>query len=483
MLFSSAIFLFSFLPITIILYYLFRGTWRNVFLLIASLIFFAWGGVSYSLLLISSILINYLFGLLIHNSLSKKRAKMYLTMGVSANLLMLALFKYTGFFLENFNNILAWINLPPFPVPMIILPIGISFYTFQALSYLIDLYRKETEVQKNILRLGLYISLFPQLIAGPIVRYHDIATQLERRVSSFKKFSYGIKRFLSGLAKKVLIANSFAVVADHYFGINPLELSTTMAWMGIIAYTFQIYFDFSGYSDMAIGLGAIFGFRIPENFNFPYTATSIRDFWRRWHISLSTWFRDYLYIPLGGSRASIRRTYLNLFIVFFLTGLWHGSSWNFIIWGMIHGFFMVLERIGFSKILSRTWKPLQYLYTLLIVVMAWVFFRADDYQHALNYFAVLAGYGKSETYIYEIHQYLNLEMYTITLIAIIASINAFRKPIELINRKTIQLPYSLRIAIVSFKALVTNVYFLGILILCSIYLLAETYNPFIYFRF
>ncbi len=483
MLFSSAIFLFAFLPATLFMYYLLRQTARNVFLLLASLVFFAWGGVSYSLLLITSIILNYSFGLLIHKKANSPAAKTYLITGITLNLLMLAVFKYAGFFIENINDLFNITGIPPMPVPKIILPIGISFYTFQSLSYLIDLYRKETAVQKNILRLGLYISLFPQLIAGPIVRYHDIAAQLQERRLSFNKFSYGVQRFLTGLAKKVLIANSFAVVADHYFGLNPAELSTTMAWMGVVAYTFQIYFDFSGYSDMAIGLGAMFGFRIPENFNFPYAAISIREFWRRWHISLSTWFRDYLYIPLGGSRVTVKRTYMNLLIVFFLTGLWHGASWTFILWGMIHGLFMVIERLGFEKTLRNTWKPLQHIYTLFIVMMAWVLFRADDFQHAWQYYGALMGMTNPASSLYEISQYLNPEMLLVTIIAIFASFNGFNPALHWIEKRSAGLPDQLKILFEGGKVLFTNVYFIALLLLSAMYLIAETYNPFIYFRF
>ncbi|MCB2220381.1 MAG: MBOAT family protein [Bacteroidetes bacterium] len=483
MLFSSAIFLFSFLPIVIIGYYLLRGTWRNVFLLISSLVFFAWGGVSYSLLLILSIITNYIFGLLINKNKNNHRARIYLIIGIVLNLMMLGIFKYAGFIAENINQLFEVAGIPPMPNPKILLPIGISFYTFQSLSYLVDLYRKETDVQRNILRLGLYISLFPQLIAGPIVRYHDIASQLQQRITSFEKFSYGVQRFLTGLAKKVLIANSFAVIADQYFAFNPTELSMTMAWMGIIAYTFQIYFDFSGYSDMAIGLGAIFGFRIPENFNYPYASRSIREFWRRWHISLSTWFRDYLYVPMGGNRISVKRTYFNLLIVFFLTGLWHGASWNFIVWGLIHGLFMVIERLGWEKFLHKTWKPLQHIYTLFIVIMAWVLFRADNFDHAWQYYGALFGQTVPQYGLYEISQYLNPELYLITVIAVIASVNGFGLFAKFIKLNLNKISDRLVIYIEAGKALLTNLYFVGLLVLCAMYLIAETYNPFIYFRF
>jgi alginate O-acetyltransferase complex protein AlgI len=449
----------------------------------ASLVFFAWGGVSYSLLLIVSIVINYFFGLLINKHKSNHKARIFLITGIVSNLLMLGIFKYAGFLTENINQLFEVAGIPPMPHPKILLPIGISFYTFQSLSYLVDLYRKETDVQRNILRLGLYISLFPQLIAGPIVRYHDIASQLQERITSFEKFSYGVQRFLTGLAKKVLIANSFAVIADQYFAFDPAELSMTMAWMGIMAYTFQIYFDFSGYSDMAIGLGAIFGFRIPENFHYPYASRSIREFWRRWHISLSTWFRDYLYVPLGGNRVSVKRTYINLLIVFFLTGLWHGASWNFIVWGLLHGLFMVVERLGWEQFLRNIWRPLQHIYTLFIVIMAWVLFRADDFGHAWQYYGALFGQNVPQYGLYEISQYLNPELYLVTAIAVIASVNGFGFLEKSVSIKFKKIPSPAMVYMEAGKALTINLYFIGLLFLCAMYLIAETYNPFIYFRF
>lgn len=323
MLFSSPIFLFLFLPITILLFYISYGKLKNSVLLLASLVFYAWGGVSYSSILIISILANYLFGLLIS---TEKHTKLILGLGVGVNLLILMIFKYADFFVMNLNELFTNLHLEPIKQPNILLPIGISFFTFQAISYLVDIYRKEVVYQKNIINLALYISLFPQLIAGPIVRYHDIANQLIKRSFSINKFGEGVERFIIGLSKKGLLANNFAIVADEIMGSDFTDISTPTAWVGIVSYAFQIYFDFSGYSDMAIGLGKMFGFTFLENFNFPYISKSIKEFWRRWHISLSTWFKDYLYIPLGGNRVSNTRVYVNLLIVFTLTGLWHGAS-------------------------------------------------------------------------------------------------------------------------------------------------------------
>lgn len=483
MLFSSAIFLFTFLPAVILLYYLIPRTWQNTFLFIASLVFFAWGGVSYSLLLIISIILNYFSGILIGKYEGTARARFFFISGITLNLLMLVIFKYANFITGSLNALFYITGIPEMPLLRILLPIGISFYTFQAMSYLVDIYRKETQVQQNILHLGLYISLFPQLIAGPIVRYHDIANQLTNRKTDLKKFSYGIRRFIIGLSKKVLIANSFAVIADDFFTKNPLELSPAIAWTGIIAYTFQIYFDFSGYSDMAIGLGSMFGFRIPENFNFPYIARSIREFWRRWHISLSTWFRDYLYIPLGGNRVTEGRTYFNLLIVFFLTGLWHGAEWKFVAWGLLHGFFMVLERLGWENFLRKLWKPVQHLYALFVVVMAWVLFRADSFGDAWNYYRAMFGSTHPQYGLFELSRYLNPEMLTITGIAILASFNSFGIADKGLKRIYEQLPGKIKMPFSIINSLAVVVFFSGLLALCAVYLLAETYNPFIYFRF
>ncbi|OQX79023.1 MAG: hypothetical protein B6D61_04260 [Bacteroidetes bacterium 4484_249] len=483
MLFSSSVFLFIFLPVVIIGYYLLRGNWRNVFLFIASLVFFAWGGVSYSVLLMASIIMNYFFGRAIGKNPGGKKSQIWLGTGVTLNLLLLGVFKYANFIISNINNLFETINIPALENTSIALPIGISFYTFQSLSYLIDIYRKETNYQKNILRLGLYISLFPQLIAGPIVRYHDIAKQLQSRTVSFEKFSYGVQRFLTGLAKKILIANSFAYIADDIFVVIPADLSASAAWLGVISYTLQIYFDFSGYSDMAIGLGSIFGFKILENFNFPYIARSIRDFWRRWHISLSTWFRDYLYIPLGGNRKGNIRTYVNLIIVFFLTGLWHGASWNFVAWGMIHGFFLILERTGGEKILNKLWKPLQHLYTLFIVLMAWVLFRAEDFTYAWGYYKAMLGLNTSKYGMYELSKYLNTEFYIVLAVALLGSTKFFINTGDFIGKFKNNTDKKIQPILQSVHSLISIGFYLGLLVLCAMYLLSYTYNPFIYYRF
>ncbi|MFZ0133944.1 MAG: MBOAT family O-acyltransferase [Desulfobacterales bacterium] len=289
------------------------------------------------------------------------------------------------------NPLLAQISAAPIDLAPIHLPIGISFFTFQAMSYVVDVYRRDAAVQLNPLNIGLYIALFPQLIAGPIIRYHDIAAQIVRRRVGLDDFSYGIQRFVAGLGKKVLIANQVAAIADRVFSSPYETLTPGIAWLGVLCYTLQIYFDFSGYSDMAIGLGRMFGFHFLENFNDPYISRSITEFWRRWHISLSRWFRDYLYIPLGGNRGGPLRTYVNLLVVFFLCGLWHGASWNFIIWGLLHGLFLVIERLGFDKALNRSWPPLRNVYVMTVVCSGWVFFRTDSLSAALHYLGAMAG--------------------------------------------------------------------------------------------
>lgn len=375
MLFSSIIFLFQFLPLCLLLYFLAGKRLRNLLLLIASLVFYAWGESYYVLLMLVSILVNYICGLMIDRYRGRQAARGFLIAAIAFNVLSISVFKYANFLVDNLNTVLSQIGAGPIELAPIHLPIGISFFTFQAMSYAVDVYRRDASVQRNPLNIGLYIALFPQLIAGPIIRYHDIAAQLIRRRVRLDDLSYGIERFVVGLGKKVLIANQVAIIADQVFSFPYETLTPGVAWLGVLCYTLQIYFDFSGYSDMAIGLGRMFGFHFLENFNYPYISRSIREFWRRWHISLSSWFRDYLYIPLGGNHKGPLRTYLNLLIVFFLCGLWHGAGWNFVIWGLLHGLFLVIERLGFEKILNRCWSPLRYLYVMLVVCTGWVFFE------------------------------------------------------------------------------------------------------------
>jgi len=471
MLFSSAIFLFLFLPLTVLTYYLVKGRLKNIILLIASLVFYAWGGVSYSVILIFSILFNYLFGYLIHKN---KNKKLYLSIGVGLNLLVLGIFKYADFIIENINKITESFSFEKINQPHIILPIGISFFTFQAISYLVDIYRNDVKYRKNFVNLALYISLFPQLIAGPIVRYHDIANQLIKRNHSLINIGKGVERFIIGLAKKVLLANNFAVVADSIFNSDYSTLSTPTAWLGIISYSFQIYFDFSGYSDMAIGLGKIFGFTFLENFNFPYISKTIKEFWRRWHISLSTWFRDYLYIPLGGNRVSQKRVYLNLLIVFTLTGFWHGASWNFLFWGLFHGLFLVLERIGLDKLLKKLWTPFQHLYALTIVIIGWVFFRVESINDGFYFVKQMFSSPVSDNLWLS---YFDIKFIIVLTVAILGSMNFFPK------LKTAFYSITKNNFVKTAGEFAYSIILLMLFAASSVMLLSDTYNPFIYFRF
>ena len=413
MVFSSALFLFVFLPLALIGLFLLKRKWQNYFLLIMSLLFYTYGEGFLVLLMISSILINYLLGFTLNYFPKNKKV---LFIGVAINLSGLFFYKYTDFFISNINEVFD----SKLHYLKVALPIGISFFTFQSISYLVDVYSERVKYQENPFNLGLYISLFPQLIAGPIVRYKDVNQQITERKINLNKFTKGIKRFIIGLSKKGLIANPMAVIADEVFSLSVNDLSSGVAWLGVLAYTLQIYFDFSGYSDMAIGLGKMLGFDFLENFNFPYVSKSIQEFWRRWHISLSTWFKDYVYIPLGGNRVSNIKIYRNLMIVFFITGFWHGASWNFIVWGLFHGFFIILER---NKTIARFLganSALSHLYTLLIVIIGWVFFRSSDLYYALNYLKALIGLSNGTNYM----AYLIFDNYNklLMLIGIVCSI-------------------------------------------------------------
>ncbi len=489
MVFSSPIFLFFFLPIVLLLHFLVGRKFRNSLLLAASLIFYAWGEKEYSLVMLGSILLNYVFGLWIARAKISDRegrtTKLILAAAVALNLAILLFFKYANFLADNLNSILIGLSLPAIFIPPVHLPIGVSFFTFQALSYTIDVYRDKTPVQKNLFDLGLYVSLFPQLIAGPIVRYSDVAGQIRERTLSLEKYAGGARRFVIGLGKKVLIANTLGAVADRIFLTGVSQLHVTDAWLGVVCYALQIYFDFSGYSDMAIGLGRLFGFEFLENFNYPYISRSVTEFWRRWHISLSTWFRDYLYIPLGGSRRGPVRVYFNLLLVFFLCGLWHGASWNFVVWGLFHGMFLVLERLGLAKFLKRLWPPLRNLYVLVVIAAAWVFFRSDTIPHALGFLKVLFGIEHQAPYQMKVVHYMNAKVLFALGAGIMActpnsSFAALTKAKNKMNGVFHKASEVYVFAGLSFLELV----FLGAVFLCSAASLAAgTHNPFIYFRF
>lgn len=484
MVFSSLVFLFIFLPVVLFFYYIVKEKYRNTLLLIASIVFFAWGGISYTLILIVSIVTNYLVGLMIAKHLKTRKARYFLWLGVIINLGILGVFKYANFFIENINGLLVDFSLTPIDYQNIVLPVGISFYTFQALSYIVDVYREETKVQKSLTKLALFISLFPQLIAGPIVRYHDINEQLSKRFVNFSKFTEGVERFIIGLGKKVLLANTFALIVDNIFALDPTNLSAGVAWLGIIMYALQIYYDFSGYSDMAIGLGKMFGFDLLENFNFPYISQSIQEFWRRWHISLSSWFRDYLYIPLGGNRVGKFRVYVNLLIVFLLTGFWHGASWNFIVWGLFHGFFLIVERVGFGKLLEKIWRPLRHAYVLFVVLISWVFFRADDLGSAMNYLSVMFGGSPIDSQWWMVSEFFNREVLIAFIVALIGSstvlLTAQKVYIKLATRLQQKKGWLLIPALTEIFA---GLVLIAILLVSIMYLASSSYNPFIYFRF
>ena len=467
MLFSSSTFLFAFLPIVVFVYYVFLRKHRNlqnVFLLISSLIFYAWGEVTFVFVMIFSIVANYLFGLFVSKSQKASKKKLALVLSIVFNLSILFVFKYLVFTLTNINSIFGT-NIS---VPDIALPIGISFFTFQAMSYVIDVYRGE-EVQKNILNVGLYISFFPQLIAGPIVRYNTVAHQILHRKESFDKFSSGVCRFIIGLGKKVLLANSMAVVADAAFNGDISNTSASFAWVGAIAYTMQIFFDFSGYSDMAIGLGRMFGFEFLENFNYPYISCSITEFWRRWHISLGTWFRDYVYFPLGGSRVKSKgRLIFNLFIVWLLTGIWHGANWTFIVWGLMYFVLLVIEKLtGLHK--TSKLKLVRYLYTILFVVLGWVIFRADTLNDAMNYLGVM--FGSNGVLIDNFTAFYCKENIVYFIVGVICCTPLIRY----IYNKSINKNRIVPVLVV-FSLMI-------IAFLSVIYIIKGTYNPFIYFNF
>jgi alginate O-acetyltransferase complex protein AlgI len=481
MLFSSAIFLFLFLPVFLIIYYLLPKRWHNAFLFGASLVFYAKGEGLVVLVLLVSALINYLAGQLIERG--KRKAGLWLSLVGSLSLLFY--YKYANFLFDSVRGFAEAFMLPVsenLTLAQIALPIGISFYTFQGISYTLDIYWGRIRANKSFLDYGTYVAMFPHQIAGPIVRYADIAPELSERTTTLEKFGVGAERFIIGLAKKVLIANTFANIADTIFNARPDSYGTATAWIGIVAYTLQIYFDFSGYSDMAIGLGKMVGFDFKENFNYPYIAKSIQDFWRRWHISLSSWFRDYVYIPLGGNRVGNMRTYVNLMIVFLVTGLWHGASWNFIIWGVYHGAFLLLERAGLGKWLARVWPPIAHLYTLLAVLIGWVFFRALTLTEAVAYLKKMIGAGPelAERLAYPPSFFLSGEVIVTFIIGTILA-----TPVYYVFQKAwLRLQNGLMRTYAHY--LFDSAYVLGLVclfVMSVMYLAADTYNPFIYFRF
>ena len=468
MLFSSITFIFIFLPATIALNLIVPERFRNVILLVASLFFYAWGEPVYVILMILSIFLNYFCGKeIIENLGEKARAKRSLIWALAANLLLLGFFKYCGFFIEIVNAVLP-VNIS---YRKLGLPIGISFYTFQAISYLIDVYRGEVKPQKNILNFALYISMFPQLIAGPIVRYIDIEEQLRYRKMSPAKFGAGVRFFIIGLSKKVILANGMGKIFEEIYGAfsGGTSLYLLTAWIGAAAYALQIYFDFSGYSDMAIGLGKMFGFELKKNFDYPYTANSITDFWRRWHISLSTWFREYVYIPLGGNRVSKERHIFNLLVVWTLTGFWHGAAWNFMFWGFYYGIFLILEKYIWGKWIEKMPGTIRHLYALVVVLVGWVFFFSTGLQEAFRYLGMMIGIGTKGFA-------GAVTVFTLTshwLLWIAGILGSTRLPIRLLNRFGYE---------ASSKWITDGLYLFLFLISISC-LITDSFNPFLYFRF
>ena len=466
MVFSSTIFLCVYLPLVLLGYYICPKKGKNLFLLIVSLIFYAWGEPKYVFLMIFSILVNYVFGLLMdkHRE-NKKRLKLLLVISVIIDLGLLSVFKYTDFIITNINSAFG----AGFDLLNIALPIGISFYTFQAMSYTIDVYRDDVRVQRNLIDFGMYITMFPQLIAGPIVRYSDVQDQLAERNVTAADFSEGIMRFVVGLGKKVLLANQMGAVWTQIYALGG-DISALMAWTGAAAYTFQIYFDFSGYSDMAIGLGRMFGFKFPENFRYPYESISITDFWRRWHITLSTWFKEYLYIPLGGNRRGLARQALNLLIVWTLTGFWHGAGWNFVMWGLYYFVILFIEKLFLLKALDKLPRLFRHAYALLLIVIGWVIFASDDVSVMLPYLGSMFGANGA---LGGMDVYTLLTRAALMVICCVASTELPRRLFVTAAGKMNEK------AAFTVKSVLT----LALLALSVVFLIGDSYNPFLYFRF
>lgn len=473
MLFSSVVFLLYFLPLTLILYFsaLPFKKLQNLILLLLSLIFYAWGEAGYLLIMIISIFFNYILGLLIYKyRLKNKIGKFFLILGCTCNLGILFVFKYLSFFIKNIDTLQGM----KFPVPKLVLPIGISFFTFKAVSYLIDTYRGYTKVEKNPIYVGLYISFFPQLLAGPLSRYNDIVDQIKDRKITWQKFSVGTCRFITGLGKKVLISNSMAVIVDRIFQMNVYSnVPITLAWLGSIAYTLQIYFDFSGYSDMAIGIGLMFGFKFEENFNFPYISKSITEFWRRWHITLSLWFKDYVYFPLGGSRVSNKDKLIrNLLVVWVLTGVWHGAEWTFVMWGFLNFVFIAFEKIiSFEKInIKGVYK---HIYALFIINLGWVIFRSDTLMVAGKYISCMFGLANNDFWSPYTFMFIKENIVYFTAAFILSTPISKR-----INKFIVDNGKGYAFLEILYPFTIIGLFFVSIS-----YIVKGTYNPFIYFKF
>lgn len=475
MLFSSPVFLFLFLPLTLLLYYILPKKFKNAFLLLMSIAFYSWGESELVLLILLSAIVDFSAALIIETG----KKKLGLSLSLIFNLGILLYFKYADFAFTNLVGFLNQFNISIDDATRfsnVILPLGISFYTFQTMSYTIDVYRGHVKADRNFINFATYVTLFPQLIAGPIVRYKDVEKELKNRETTIPLFAEGVERFIIGLAKKMIIANNCAFLADGIFNMPNDEMSSLLAWLGVIAYSFQIYYDFSGYSDMAIGLGRMFGFNFLENFNSPFVSKNIQEFWRRWHISLSTWFRDYIYFPLGGNRNGLFRSFLNLMVVFFVTGLWHGASWNFVIWGLFHGMFIIFEKLGLNDILKKS-RLLAFSYTMLVVNIGWLLFRLEDLAASKSYALQLLGLNDGEI-IKNLSQTINIQQVVVLILGSLMSIRVF-----------LNLEVKLK-SIASSNATFNRIYQIGdvvlpilVLIVSSLAIATSTYNPFIYFRF
>lgn len=464
MVFSSLVFMFAYLPITLLAYYLVPRQGRNIFLFIVNLIFYGWGEPKLVLLMVFNIFFNYIGGWLVDKyRADAKKKKLFLILTCVLDIGILAVFKYTGMITETLN-MLPFLNIPELQIS---LPIGISFYTFQTMSYVIDVYRDDAPVSKNFINFGTYVALFPQLIAGPIVRYRDVAEQLVNRRETLEMFTKGVKLFMVGLAKKVIIANTMGTLTTNIFATTD-ENGVVGTWVGMIAYTFQIYFDFSGYSDMACGLGNMLGFEFLKNFNYPYIAKSITDFWRRWHISLSTWFKEYVYIPLGGNRKGVKRQILNLLIVWGLTGLWHGAAYNFVLWGLYYGFLLILEKFVLKKFLDRLPSFVQHIYTLFIIIIGWGLFYFTDVGQLGEFMVDLFNFGNGICG----DQAFNLIMSNLPML-IIAAVASTPLATMLYTR------FEHR----RFMWIPETLYCMGVLAVSTASLVNQSYNPFLYFRF
>jgi alginate O-acetyltransferase complex protein AlgI len=490
--FSSLIFLFLFLPVFLILFFSVRKFARNLFLLAASLVFYAWGEGQYVLLLLVSIIVNYLFGFLVDKTEGKPFRKAIFVVAVIFNVGLLVFFKYTHFILENLNI--------PGPATPIHLPVGISFFTFQALSYIIDIYRKTVPNDRNPVNFGLYMSFFPKLITGPIIHYHNLSKQISTRAFGIDDLSEGIRRFIIGLGKKVLIADTVARTANQVFAVPVGQQTAGLAWLGIFAYTLQIYFDFSGYSDMAIGIGRMCGFKLPENFNYPYISKSIKEFWTRWHISLAIWLRDYLFLPIAYSmlrkiekdrllriKAEDWAYYTGTFITFLLCGIWHGANWTFVLWGVFYGVLLIIEHAGMRKFMKRKIPFVRMFYTQLMVMIAWVFFRSETLPYAFSYIKTMFGFGSGDGVLYYPALFLDGDVIFFMVIGIAGSFPLFPRlkawfDASVSRREKREGNTSVYILKTGF-AVVYNLYLTVVLLLSVIVMAAGTYNPFIYFRF